>query len=78
MARASAGTLHELVCPDCASELEQLPARPINVLKLFCPGCGGRFARNPGAHLAPRRSPPPTLPVPRRSDRLRSIGVLWF
>jgi len=43
MGQASAGTTFGLQCPDCATDLELAPKGSYGVLRLFCPGCGGRF-----------------------------------
>ncbi len=43
MGQASTGVMHDLQCPDCATDLELVPQGSNGVLRLFCPGCGGRF-----------------------------------
>lgn len=43
MGQASTGTTHDLQCPDCETDLELAPEGSNGVLRLFCPGCGGRF-----------------------------------
>jgi Zn-dependent protease with chaperone function len=61
MGRAGAGTMHGLQCPDCATELESVPEESNGVLRLSCPGCGGRFRAalpssfngRPGPEVAP-------------------------
>src|SRR3954464_2106187 len=42
MGRAGAGTTQGLQCPDCATELTAAE-HSNGVLRLSCPGCGGRF-----------------------------------
>ena len=61
MGRASAGTTHGLQCPDCATELELAPDGSNGVLRLYCPGCGGRFraaAPDRSQWTGPARGPP--------------------
>ena len=62
MGRASAGTTHGLQCPDCATGLELAPAGSNGVLRLFCPGCGGRF-RGALPSKANDRTPPEVTPL---------------
>jgi hypothetical protein len=62
MGRASAGTTHGLQCPDCATDLEVAPEGSNGVLRLFCPGCGGRF-RAALPSKANDRTPPEVTPL---------------
>ena len=57
MGQASAGTTHGLQCPDCASDLELAPEGSNGVLRLLCPGCGGRFRASLQSNANNRTTP---------------------
>ena len=57
MGRAGAGATQGLQCPDCATELSAAAEGSSGVLRLSCPGCGGRFR---AASPAPRIVSGPT------------------
>ena len=62
MGQTAAGTAHGLRCPDCATELEPSSEGSGGVLRLTCPGCGGKFRvsqQNAGNGRPPARVPAP-------------------
>ena len=71
MGQASAGTTHGLQCPDCATDLESALEASNGVIRLVCPGCGGRFrASLPStAHEKNRAGGHIAWPDHRRSTR---------
>jgi Zn-dependent protease with chaperone function len=87
MGRAGAGTTQGLLCPDCATELEPAATGTPGMVRLSCPGCGGKFRvsrtaapiERPGVELQPLAAPtvgPITLRW--RSMVLRVIEHLYW
>ncbi len=62
MGQASSGATHDLQCPDCATDLELGPEGSNGVLRLLCPGCGGRF-RAAIPNTANHRAKPEVTPL---------------
>lgn len=76
MGQASAGTMHSLQCPDCATELEVVPQGSHGVLRLECPGCGGRFRASPPVRATNRSDLEPATLAPG-SSTVGPVALRW-
>ena len=75
MGQTAAGTTHGLQCPDCAAELEPSPEGSNGVLRLICPGCGGKFR---ASHQASSNGPPVAQEVaPLGLSTVGPVALRW-